>query len=198
MILVTVRHDDALDLLAVLEQIRNIGNHKIDPEHILIGECHAAVDDDDGVLPLQHGHILPDLAEPAEGNDAERRVGASALARTTAFLGFPPVGDFAADRCCRSNIRTFRHGVGALCVAVPARGVTRPRTLTSAASLPGVAGLLPVFLRAGILRVSAVLRALTGVTAGAGAGVILFFHRRCALFFGRRAVILHICFFSHS
>ena len=75
MVLVGVGDEEGLDLLAVLLEVRDVGDDEVDPEHLLVGEHQAAVDDDDLVAVLEDVHVLADLAHPAERDDAERLIG---------------------------------------------------------------------------------------------------------------------------
>ena len=44
-VLVAVRDDEALQAIAELLEIRDVGDHAVDPHHVVFGEHHAAVDD---------------------------------------------------------------------------------------------------------------------------------------------------------
>ena len=71
-VLVGVGDEERADLLAVLLEIRDVGDDEVDAEHLLVGEHEPAVDDDDVVAVLEEVHVLADLAHPAERDDAER------------------------------------------------------------------------------------------------------------------------------
>ena len=71
MILVAVGDHDRLDVLGALAQIAEIWQHEVDPEHVGGREPQPGVDDDDPVLVLDHRHVLADLAQPAERQDAQ-------------------------------------------------------------------------------------------------------------------------------
>jgi hypothetical protein len=43
---------------------------RVDAGLVLFGEEHAAVDDEQFAVVFEHGHIAPDLTEPAERDDA--------------------------------------------------------------------------------------------------------------------------------
>ena len=68
-ILVAVGYEDAPDLIHVLLQIRYVRNDKIDSEHLFLREHEPAVDDDHIFAVLDHEHVLPYLADPAERDD---------------------------------------------------------------------------------------------------------------------------------
>ena len=72
MILVGVSDQEGADLLPVLTQVADVGDDQVDPEHLLIGEHEPAVDDDDVVAVLEDVHVLADLPDASEGDDAER------------------------------------------------------------------------------------------------------------------------------
>ncbi len=69
---------ERLDLGAALLEVGDVGDDEVDAEHLLVGEHQAAVDDDDVVAVLEHVHVLADLADAAERDDAERLVWALA------------------------------------------------------------------------------------------------------------------------
>ncbi len=72
MILVGVSDQEGADLLSVLAQVGDVGDHQIDPEHLLIGEHESTVDDDDVVAILEDVHVLADLPHASEGDDSKR------------------------------------------------------------------------------------------------------------------------------
>ena len=72
MVLVRVRDEERPDVLAALLEIGHVGHDEVDAEHLLVGEHQAAVDDHDVVAVLEHVHVLADLADAAERQDAER------------------------------------------------------------------------------------------------------------------------------
>ena len=73
-VLVGVGDEERLDVGLALLQVGDVGDDEVDPEHLLVGEHQAAVDDDDVVAVLEHVHVLADLADPAERDDPERSV----------------------------------------------------------------------------------------------------------------------------
>ena len=70
-VLVGVGDQEGLDVGLALLEIGDVGDDEVDPEHLLVGEHQAAVDDDDVVAVLEHVHVLADLADPAERDDPE-------------------------------------------------------------------------------------------------------------------------------
>ena len=69
-VLVPVREDDCADLALTLAQVLEVGQDEVDAEVLVAREGEAGVDDDDPVVALDDRHVLPDLAQAAERNDA--------------------------------------------------------------------------------------------------------------------------------
>jgi hypothetical protein len=69
-VLVTVRQHDAADHVLALAQVGEVGQNEVDAEMLVAWKREPGVDDDDRVLRLVDGHVLPDLAETAERDDA--------------------------------------------------------------------------------------------------------------------------------
>ncbi len=80
MVLVAVGDDDRLDLLRPFEQVGEVGEDEVDAHHLRGREAKADVDDDDAVVVLDDRHVLPDLAQAPEGEDAQRPAHACARA----------------------------------------------------------------------------------------------------------------------
>ena len=57
---------------ARLAQVVEVRQHEVDSEHLRCREHQPGVDDDDPPVALEHGHVLADLPQPAEGQDANR------------------------------------------------------------------------------------------------------------------------------
>lgn len=70
-ILMAVGKQDALDLVGVLKEIGHVGDDDVHPQHILIWKHEAAVYDQDLAAELQGGHVLADLGDAPQGDDAE-------------------------------------------------------------------------------------------------------------------------------
>ena len=68
-VLVPVREHDRAQSRA-LAQVREVGQDEVDAEVLVAREREAGVDDDDLVAELVDGHVLADLAEAAERDDA--------------------------------------------------------------------------------------------------------------------------------
>ena len=66
MVLVTVGEEYTSDFIGILFKIRNIGDHKVDTEHIFIGERKTAVNYYDIVAVLKNGEVLADLVKTAK------------------------------------------------------------------------------------------------------------------------------------
>ncbi len=66
-VLVAVGEHDRLDVLGPLAQVGEVRQHQVDSELVRRREHQAGVDDDDPPLVLDDGHVLADLAQPAEG-----------------------------------------------------------------------------------------------------------------------------------
>ena len=75
MVLVAVRQDDGVD--AAVAQVADVREDGVHAEVLVAREGEPGVDDDDLVAVLVDGHVLPDLAEAAERDDAERAHGRS-------------------------------------------------------------------------------------------------------------------------
>ena len=80
MVLVAVGDHDRLDVLRALAQVGEVGQHEVDADHLRGREAQPDVDDDDPAVLLDDRHVLADLSQPAEGQDAQRRAHACARA----------------------------------------------------------------------------------------------------------------------
>ncbi len=74
-VLVAVREDDARDLVEAPAQGAEVGEDHVDAGLALLGEEHAAVDDEQLALVLEQRHVAADVAEAAEGRDAQAAAG---------------------------------------------------------------------------------------------------------------------------
>ncbi len=72
MVLVAVRDDDRLDVARALAQVGEVGQDEVDADHLGRREAQPDVDDDDPLVVLDDGHVLADLPQAAEGQDAQR------------------------------------------------------------------------------------------------------------------------------
>ena len=69
MVLVAMRQHDGLDLVTVLEEIRDVRNDEVDAEHVLLREHQPRIDEQDLVLVTHDRHVLSDFAKAAERDD---------------------------------------------------------------------------------------------------------------------------------
>ncbi len=65
-ILMSVRQKDPAYFLAVFNQVRDIGDDHIDPQHLLFREHQPRIDYDDIIPVPNHVHVLPDFVQPTE------------------------------------------------------------------------------------------------------------------------------------
>jgi hypothetical protein len=68
-VFVAVGEDDHLHVLGALDQPAPVGEHQVDPEHVLLGEHQPTVDQRDLAVVFDGGAVAPDLTEPAEEGD---------------------------------------------------------------------------------------------------------------------------------
>src|SRR5438132_9025784 len=71
MVLVAVGDEDRPKVLATLDDVADVRDHKVDAEHILGRKHESAIDGDDVVAVLEQHHVLADFAEPAERDHAQ-------------------------------------------------------------------------------------------------------------------------------
>lgn len=71
MVLVAVREDDRLDVVHPVRDVLEVREDQVDPGLGVLGEQHAAVDDEKSAVVLEDGHVATDLAETAEGDDPQ-------------------------------------------------------------------------------------------------------------------------------
>ena len=95
-------HDGAHPVGAVLE-VAEVRQHEVDAEMLVAREGQACVDDDDVLVQLEDGHVLADLAEPAEGNDAKSRHKESLRGFGGMYFAEPSHAGAAARRPARSR-----------------------------------------------------------------------------------------------
>jgi len=69
-----VGQHDAAHTLHILLNVAKIGDHQIHPQHVAVGERHAAVYDDDIALALDERDILSDLIQTSQKGYAHRRL----------------------------------------------------------------------------------------------------------------------------
>ena len=69
-VLVAVRQDDRDDVLEAVPDRGEVRQDDVDAGLVLLGEQHAAVDDEQLAVQLEDRHVAADLPEPAERRDA--------------------------------------------------------------------------------------------------------------------------------
>ena len=70
-VFVAVREHDADDVVEAVLDGLEVGQDQVDAGLVLLGEEHAAVDDEQLAVVLEDGHVAADLAETAERDDAQ-------------------------------------------------------------------------------------------------------------------------------
>ena len=70
-VLVAVGDHDRLDRVDVVAQVGEVGQDEVDAHHLRRREAQPDVDDDDAAVVLDDAHVLADLAEPPEREDAQ-------------------------------------------------------------------------------------------------------------------------------
>ena len=74
-VLVPVGEDDGLDVVEPVLEVGEVGQDQVDAGLVVVGEEHAAVDDEQLAAVLEDGHVAADLAEAAERDDPHAAVG---------------------------------------------------------------------------------------------------------------------------
>ena len=85
MILVRVGEDDRPHAVAPILEVAEVRKDQVDPEMLVAGKGEACVDDDDLAAELEDGHVLANLADPAERDDPK------GVGRHHGILGAVPV-----------------------------------------------------------------------------------------------------------
>ena len=70
-VLVAVGEHDRLQPVGAVDHVGEVGQHQVDAVHLRLGEGEAGVDQDQVAAGLEHGHVLPNLAQPAERDDLD-------------------------------------------------------------------------------------------------------------------------------
>ena len=73
MVFVTVGRNTSDNSIGVLTQVREVGKHEIDTEHVEIREHQPAVEKEDFSLHFDAGAVTTDFAEPTEKRDRNGR-----------------------------------------------------------------------------------------------------------------------------
>ncbi len=63
--------DDGADMLLVLDEIGDIGNHDIHAEQFRLRKHEPGVDHDNVVVPAQREAVHAELAQSTQGNDLQ-------------------------------------------------------------------------------------------------------------------------------
>ena len=71
MVLMPMREDDSLDLFAILNQIRDVRNHKVNAQHVIFGEHQSCVNQQNLIVHTNDRHIFADLPQAAQRNDLQ-------------------------------------------------------------------------------------------------------------------------------
>ena len=70
-VLVAVGEDDGADLVAVLDEVADVGDDDVDAEQLFFGEHQAGVDDDDVVAAAEGEAVHAELAESAKRDNLQ-------------------------------------------------------------------------------------------------------------------------------
>lgn len=70
-VLVSVREDDALDVVETVPDGGEVRKDQVDSRLLLFGEEDAAVDDEQAAAVLEHRHVAADFAEAAQRGDPQ-------------------------------------------------------------------------------------------------------------------------------
>ena len=74
-VLVAVGQHDRHDVVQPVPDRGEVGEDDVDARLVLLGEQHAAVDDQQLAGVLEDGHVAADLAEAAQGDHAQAALG---------------------------------------------------------------------------------------------------------------------------
>jgi len=69
-VFVAVREHDAAHHLLAVAEVREVGQDEVDAEVLVAREREACVEDDDRTVRLVDGHVLSNLTEAPERDDA--------------------------------------------------------------------------------------------------------------------------------
>ncbi len=131
-VFVSVRHEQRPQLVRALAHVGEVVDDDVDAVHFFVWKHQAAVDDDEVVVRLDHGHVAPDLAAAAERNDAQVRLrgrrgnGQGVRAHERCFCpssllprayGVNCAAEVAYDECLRPAVDPARRASRGLAVA---------------------------------------------------------------------------------
>ena len=74
-VLVPVGEDDGVDVVEPVLDDPEVGQDQVDAGLLGLGEQHAAVDDQQPAVELEHGHVAADLAEAAQRHHPQAALG---------------------------------------------------------------------------------------------------------------------------
>ncbi len=74
MVLVPVREHQRVDVVQPVLDGREVRQDQVHAGRVVLGEQHAAVNDQQPAVVLEHGHVPADLADAAERHDAQSTV----------------------------------------------------------------------------------------------------------------------------
>ena len=107
-VLVAVGEEDAPDLVLVLDEIGEVGDDHIDAVHVVVGEAHAHIDNDDIAAVLIYRQILADLIESAQRDDLQFFCHKSMLTLLFQSMDGRDAGIGAQQNKARDPPRAFR------------------------------------------------------------------------------------------
>ena len=140
-VLVAVGQHDRLDVVEPVLDVLEVREDQVDAGVVVLGEEHAAVDDEQLALRLDDGHVAADLAETAEGDDAQAVGGERRAGRVSSGWGWLTVESPTALESPAGAGRATRGSVGGARPAgrrtaadvddaeLPERGLGHDRTL---------------------------------------------------------------------
>ena len=70
MVFVAMGDNNPHHLVGALLDVFKIGDDVVNPDHIVIGEHHTGVHDEDFVIVFVDGHVLADFTQPSQGDDS--------------------------------------------------------------------------------------------------------------------------------
>ena len=109
-ILMPVSKQVAANVIPLAHQVGYIRNNEINTQHIFLGEDAAAVNHNNIIAVFQHGHVLADFIDTAQGNNSKF----PHFVRCSAHLQ-PPFGHIRSHRymeqssCPAMKVRAFTH-----------------------------------------------------------------------------------------
>jgi len=74
-VLVAVREHQRVHLVEAVLDGAEVGQDQVDAGLVVLGEQHAAVDDQQPAVVLEHGHVPTDLADPTERDHPQTTIG---------------------------------------------------------------------------------------------------------------------------